>query len=82
MLSSAPVLGFKKLDPYEITTIGRRNLTECHIDARWINTLQENFIQNLARPGDREMRYIQTSHLTNTLYTRYNKITSHDHFKN
>jgi len=72
MLLSAAVLGFKKLDPYEITTIGRRNLTDCHTDALRSNTLQENFIQNLARPGAREMRYIQTNQLTNILYTRCN----------
>jgi hypothetical protein len=56
MLLRAPVLGFKKLDPYEIITISRRNLTECHTEALWSNTLQENIIQNLARPGAREMR--------------------------
>jgi len=75
MLLSAPVLGFKELDPYEITTTGRRYLTKCHTDAVWSNKLQENFIQNLVRPGAREMRYIQPSQLTNTKYTSYNEIT-------
>jgi len=51
MLLSAPVLGFKELDPYEITIIGRLYLTKCHTDALWSNKLQENFIQNLGRPG-------------------------------
>jgi hypothetical protein len=77
MFLSAPVLGFKKLDPYEITTIGRRNLTECHnTGALQSNTKQENFIRNLARPGARETRYIQTNQLTNTLYTRCNEMTT------
>ena len=74
MLLSDPVLGFKELDPYEITTIGRRYLTKRHADAVWSNRLQENFIQNLARPGARQVRYIQTNQLTNTKYTSYNKI--------